>query len=44
MPVGIGSGLPNDMVYYFIKKTDHSLPKVVLEKGVRNQELISKSI
>jgi hypothetical protein len=36
MPVGTGSALLGDMVYYFIKRTDNSLPKVVLEKGVRS--------
>lgn len=30
MPVGIGSALFGDMVYYYIKKTDNSLPKIVL--------------
>jgi len=44
MPIGIGSSLFGDMVYYHIKRTDNSLPKVVLERGVRSEELISKSI
>jgi len=30
MPVGVGSALFGDMVYYHIKKTDNSLPKIVL--------------
>ena len=44
MSVGTGSALFDDMVYYFIKRTDNSLPKVVLEKGVRSEELISNNI
>lgn len=44
MPVGIGSALPGDMVYYYIKRTDNSQPKVVYEKGLTNSELISKNI
>lgn len=32
------------MVYYHIKRAENSLPKVVLEKGIRNQELISKNM
>lgn len=34
MPVGIGSFLPGGMVYYYIKRTDTSLPKVVYEKAI----------
>lgn len=34
MPVGIGSALPGKMVYYYIKRTDNSMPKVVYEKGI----------
>jgi len=30
MPVGMGSALFGNMVYYYIKKTDNSLPKIVL--------------
>ena len=37
MPVGIGSALPNGMVYYFVKRTDNSLPKKVIEKQLRNE-------
>lgn len=44
MPIGTGSALFDDMVYYFIKRTDNSMPKVVLEKGVRSEELISNNI
>jgi hypothetical protein len=44
MPIGIGSSLFGDMVYYHIKRTDNSLPKIVLEKGVKTQDLISKNI
>lgn len=44
MPVGIGSALFGDMVYYFIKRSDNSLPKMVLEKGIRSEELLSKNI
>lgn len=44
MPVGIGSALFGDMVYYFIKRSDNSLPKMVLEKGIRSEQLISKNI
>lgn len=44
MPVGVGSALFDSMVYYHIKRTDNSLPKVVLEKGIRSEELISKTI
>jgi hypothetical protein len=44
MPVGIGSALLGNMVYYHIKRIDNSLPKIVLEKGVRSEELISKNI
>jgi len=36
MPVGVGSALFGDMVYYFIKRTDNSLPKAVLDKGIRS--------
>lgn len=36
MPVGMGSALFGDMVYYYIKRTDNSLPKAVLDKGVRS--------
>lgn len=44
MPVGIGSALPGKMVYYYIKRTDNSMPKVVYEKGLIGSELISKNI
>lgn len=44
MPIGIGSNLPEGMVYYYIKRTDSSLPKSVYEKGVHPNELISKNI
>ena len=44
IPVGIGNTLFNNMVYYYIKRAENSLPKVAIEKGVRNQELISKNI
>lgn len=44
MPVGIGSALFDNMVYYHIKRTDNSLPKMVLERGVRSEQLISKTI
>ena len=44
MPMGTGSALFGDMVYYYIKRTDNSLPKMVLEKGVRSEELISSNI
>ncbi len=44
MPVGVGSALFGDMVYYHIKRTDNSLPKAVLERGVRSEELLSKNI
>jgi hypothetical protein len=44
MPVGMGSALFGDMVYYYIKRTDNSLPKAVLDKGVRSEEVISKNI
>lgn len=44
MPVGIGSALFGDMVYYYVKRTDNSLPKAVLERGVRSEELLSKNI
>jgi hypothetical protein len=44
MPIGIGSALPGGMVYYNIKRTDTSLPKVVYEKGLVSTELISKNI
>lgn len=37
MPVGVGSALFGDMVYYHIKRTDNSLPKAVLERGVRSE-------
>jgi hypothetical protein len=37
MPIGLGSALFGGMVYYFIKKPDHSLPKIVFEKGLRNE-------
>lgn len=30
IPVGIGSTLFNNMVYYYIKRAENSLPKVVL--------------
>ena len=36
MPVGIGSALFGNMVYYYIKRSDNSFPKIVLEKGVRS--------
>jgi hypothetical protein len=32
------------MVYYHIKRTDNSLPKIVLERGLKSEELISKNI
>jgi hypothetical protein len=44
MPVGIGSSLPSKMVYYYIKRTDNSMPKIVYEKGIVGTELISKNI
>jgi hypothetical protein len=44
MPIGVGSALFGDMVYYHIKRSDNSLPKMVLEKGTRSEELISKNI
>lgn len=44
MPLGIGSALFAGMVYYYIKRSDNSLPKIVLEKGLRSNELISKTI
>jgi hypothetical protein len=44
MPVGVGSALFGDMVYYYLKRTDNSLPKAVLERGVRSEELLSKNI
>lgn len=44
MPVGMGSALPGNMVYYYIKRTDNSLPKIVYEKGLQGTELISKNI
>lgn len=44
MPVGIGSALPGNMVYYYIKRTDNSMPKIVYEKGITGTELISKNI
>lgn len=44
MPVGIGSALFGDMVYYHIKRSDNSFPKIVLDKGVRSEELLSKNI
>ena len=44
IPVGIGNTLFNNMVYYYIKRAENSLPKVAIEKGVRNQELISKKM
>lgn len=44
IPVGLGSSLFNGMVYYYIKRAENSLPKAVLEKGLRNQELVSKNI
>jgi hypothetical protein len=44
MPVGVGSSLFGEMVYYHIKKVEYSLPKIVLEKGIRSNELISKNI
>ncbi len=34
MPVGIGSSLPGGMVYYYIKRTDTSLPKIVYERTI----------
>lgn len=37
MPIGVGSALFGDMVYYFIKRSDNSLPKMVLEKGIRSE-------
>jgi|JI7StandDraft_1071085.scaffolds.fasta_scaffold3031578_1 hypothetical protein len=30
IPVGIGSALFNDMVYYYIKRAENALPKLVL--------------
>ena len=30
IPIGIGSALFNDMVYYYIKRTENALPKAVL--------------
>jgi hypothetical protein len=36
IPIGIGSSLFKNMVYYFIKRTENALPKLVLGKGVRN--------
>ena len=44
MPVGIGSFLPGGMVYYYIKRTDTSLPKVVYQKAITANELISKNM
>jgi hypothetical protein len=44
MPVGLGSALFQDTVYYYIKRAENSQPKAVLEKGLRSQELISKNI
>lgn len=44
MPVGLGSTLPSKMVYYYIKRTDNSMPKIVYEKGITGTELISKNI
>ena len=44
MPVGVGSALFGNMVYYYIKRSDNSLPKMVLEKGIRSEELVSKNI
>jgi hypothetical protein len=44
MPVGIGSALPGKMVYYYVKRTDNAMPKVVYEKGIVGTELISKNI
>jgi hypothetical protein len=44
MPVGVGSALPGNMVYYFIKRTDNTMPKIVYERGLIGNELISKNI
>ena len=44
MPVGLGSSLPSKMVYYYIKRTDNSMPKIVYEKGITGTELISKNM
>ena len=44
MTIGVGSSLFEDMVYYHIKRTDKSLPKIVMERGVKSEELISKNI
>jgi hypothetical protein len=32
------------MVYYYIKRTDTSMPKMVYEKAITSTELISKNI